>query len=500
MRVSSTENVRHATDESQATNELAGVPSASDVVRAEVNLLRFPLFALSTKGLRTLDGIECQGMIRRGGIEQPYLLRVTRNTASTYPGPLARRVHFALLGIASDAGRPIENPVVFSWRDLCRRIGTAYAGRSSITEMKAAIRSTHGILIHSQSALITRPSGEPLPALERGYHLYESYVFANDLDDDGNVSDANLVWFADWYIENLNRLYTAPVDFATWQTLDRSSTIASRLYEYLLISFHSGTPVVRINYANLALLLPVRAERYPSSAKKQMDPALQLLVKHGVIAEAVWTEGVRGDLQLALRRPSASPSAPRPNVADDTPVIDRVTELRGVEGPETQLVRHFHEVLGLPAAARPTPGERDYAKQLIATHGEERARKLIVFGASQLKVHWPKAKTLGALMRYLPEAEAELLRTERRAIREQAERMELEQENEAANRKKAEKAELLARWLPEWEALPNEQRTEIEGKVAKKFPRYPRIPHLFRLKCLEELKAIRVAQQPEPRS
>ena len=34
---------------------------ASRSLKAEVNLLRLPLFALHTKGLSTLDGLECQG-------------------------------------------------------------------------------------------------------------------------------------------------------------------------------------------------------------------------------------------------------------------------------------------------------------------------------------------------------------------------------------------------------------------------------------------------------
>src|SRR5438445_5951803 len=81
------------------------------LVKAEANLLRFPLFALSTKGLKTLDGIECRGTVRRGGTAHTFSLRVSRNTASLYPGPLARRVHFALLGIATERGLPLTNPV-----------------------------------------------------------------------------------------------------------------------------------------------------------------------------------------------------------------------------------------------------------------------------------------------------------------------------------------------------------------------------------------------------
>src|SRR4051794_1496816 len=91
------------------------------VLKAEANLLRFPLFAISTKGLKALDGIERRGPTRRGPETRPSPLRVPRNTGSLFPGPLARRIHFALLGLAAERGVPLRNPVTWSWRELCGR-------------------------------------------------------------------------------------------------------------------------------------------------------------------------------------------------------------------------------------------------------------------------------------------------------------------------------------------------------------------------------------------
>src|SRR5437870_928054 len=71
-------------------------------IKAEANLLRLPLFALHTKGLKSLDGIECRGQITRDSKTQTYVLRVSRNTASLYPGTLSRKIHFAFLSIATE--------------------------------------------------------------------------------------------------------------------------------------------------------------------------------------------------------------------------------------------------------------------------------------------------------------------------------------------------------------------------------------------------------------
>ena len=49
-----------------------------------------PLEYLRTKGLKSLDGIECRGRITRDGKTHQFTFRATRNTATLYPGPLAR--------------------------------------------------------------------------------------------------------------------------------------------------------------------------------------------------------------------------------------------------------------------------------------------------------------------------------------------------------------------------------------------------------------------------
>ena len=42
-----------------------------------------PLFALHTKGLRTLDGIECRGKLTRDGVGHEFIYRATRNNSTS---------------------------------------------------------------------------------------------------------------------------------------------------------------------------------------------------------------------------------------------------------------------------------------------------------------------------------------------------------------------------------------------------------------------------------
>ena len=62
-----------------------------------------------------------------------------RNTGTTYPGPLARSAHLALLSLITDRGFPLENPVTWTWRDLCRRMKITYSGRA-VGQIKEAKR------------------------------------------------------------------------------------------------------------------------------------------------------------------------------------------------------------------------------------------------------------------------------------------------------------------------------------------------------------------------
>src|SRR5437588_10558338 len=95
-----------------------GPAAGPPLVRSEANLLRLPLFALHTKRLKTLDGIECRGKLTRDGKTHQFLFRATRNTATLYPGPLARSAHLAILSIITEQGFPLRNPISWSWRDL----------------------------------------------------------------------------------------------------------------------------------------------------------------------------------------------------------------------------------------------------------------------------------------------------------------------------------------------------------------------------------------------
>lgn len=471
-------------------------PAAADgppqLIKTEANLLRLPLFALHTKRLKTLDGIECHGRMTRDGETHDFTFRATRNTATLYPGPLARSAHLAFLSKVTDQGFPVRNPLTWTWRDLCRRMGIAYGGQM-VQHLKDAIKSTAGLFIHSEYALYSKADKQSIRTQQEGLHLYDRFAFIGSQLPDGSVADTNYLWFSEWYLANLNAMFTAPLDYALWRHLDEHSTIASRLYEFLLLNFYSGTPVLRINYETLVQFLPVRPERYLSDAKKQMGNALQMLTDARVITYASWNKGKNALAQLHFGRGDRLAPGARQDAAM-LPLVDgeigdgiRVRELRNQKTPEWQIVTEFYKLWSNELQPKPTANELEQARSLIDAHGQTKAKGLIPLAVKRMKVEWPEAKAFGAIVRYLPDAVRDLDRQKHRVEQERQERLQEEQERKEQEERRAAHRVFQETWKPVWDVLPDADRESIGRAVAEKWPRDARVAVLMERRCLEEL-------------
>jgi hypothetical protein len=443
-------------------------------IRAEANLLRLPLFALHTKGLRTLDGIQCRGETTRNDVRHEFSLITSRSTRTLYPGPLARRAHLAFLSLATERGFPLDNPINWSWYGLCDRMGITDSGRD-IRQLKAAIKSTAALFIESHYALWSKPEKRLIHSREEGLRLYERYIFTGNELPDGSVADTNYLWLSDWYIDNLNHMFTAPLDYELWRRLEDGSSIASRLYEFLLINFYSGTPILRINYEKLVQFLPVKAERYRSDAKRQLEHAFALLTRLQILEKVVWTDSKAGLAQLHLYRGTNLTShkdrsqLPLAFMDEDFDGSLEVSEIRTLNPPEWGIVTDFYRLWQGTSDAQPTKPELAQAKEIIDRYGQAKAKDLIRRLVKKLKERWPEAKAFGAIQRYLPEVSDEFDAAERRKHREQEEDLKRRREDERREAEDAEREKFRAAWQPVWDRLSDEKKDSIRRSLAEKF-------------------------------
>ncbi len=482
-----------STRSSPATLETDAGPRAVAVspglVQVETNLLRFPFFALHTKGLREIDFKEVRGSRVESGRTHEFVFRVSRNTDHVYPGPLSRKVHFALLSLLRKQGFPFRNPIAFTWRQLAREMGVAYGGATKIDRIKDALLSTLGAMIKSSYALKSGSLRTSLPARERGYALYAECLFTHDPRADGTVADQNYVTLADWYLANLNSLYAAPLDYGVWNRLNDRSPLSSRLYEFLLFNFSAGIDTFTINYGKLCQYLPATVEPYASQAKEQLAPAFRLLTEEGIVRSVVWATGRHDDLQLQVTRGGRlTPSVPsQPRATAQLDLFDAVTTSEGTNplAPTERLVRQFHAAWSGGEGRAATPGEREAAKECLDLYGFDKASHLLPKVIKRMRQQFPDAKTFGATRPYFAEIHAEHVKRERLVERaKDANRADVLEDEE--QRRRARRQEELA---AVWNGLSAAERQDIERTVLARNPRLhlPKFPELLRRLCLDEL-------------
>ncbi len=478
---------RHVTGGLAAHAEALG----RQIVRVEANFLRLPLFTLDSKHMRTMDGIRCEGTFNRSGKSYAFSYAVTRNAATYYPGALARSAHFALLSFATDRGLPIQNPITFSWRELCARIGVQPSGQM-VTALREAITATKGLMIESRAALFSKAQDAPISTEDRGHvvGIYDEVAFYGATRTDGSRIDGNTVWLSHWYLENLNALYSGPLDYDLWRGLNATSSIGSRLYEFLFFKFYSGQDLLRFNYPTLVKFIPVRTERYLSQAKKQLQPAFDLLCAAGVLRQVQWVESRGGLPQILFHRgPILTPgdrSDQTFDLGDEDFVLDRIEE---VKAPEWQLVEAFHAAWG-NADFRPARAELDMARDLIGRHGLDTMKSLLPRLVKRLKVKWTDAKTFNAVARYIPEVMQELECERSRERREQLEEQQRDESRQRTIRQAQDQAVLKAIWEDLSPAEQEEIRAAVLSQQSPIIAKFPGMVDRFSLQELARRKGL----------
>jgi hypothetical protein len=482
------------TGEEQSAPDVLQTPLALPrIISAEANLLKLPLFALARNSL-TMTGIECRGEIRREGKKHQFTFKSTRGMEYHYPGTLSRTVHMAFLSMVREHGFPFENPLPWTWRDLCRRMGLRPGGKTQ-HELKRAILATQALRIYTDYGIYSKSDGKFIRT-EAALTLYSEVWFEGQSTSSGTTADANAVWLAPWYLQNLNAFHSAPLDYDLWLRFDSQSHVASRLYEFLLIKFHGPRETLTFNYPTLVQFLPLKPMRKLSYAHRQLDQAFDLLIRAGFLKEVAWEQS-RLPRDLALLRlyrgkQFASEGLLPFHEADDA---GEAIEVREIHLRPEELVAQFYELWSQTKPAV-KPGEKQQARDLIEKYGPERAKEFIPLIVKRMKMKFPDAKTFGATTRYVDEVAADYERQERARLAKEKATEEARKEREADEKKRGEEKEFRAAWIPVWANAPQAEREEIETQLKAKNPYYRdgMLPSFFELECLQELARRRKGQ------
>ncbi len=495
-----------ATETAKAATPSTVLPSTqatpAEIIRLEANFLQFPFFALDTHGLKELDGLSCTAERLIGDERHEVTVRITRNNAYAFPGPLSRKIHFALLAKLQDEQPypPYRNPITWSWYDLAERIGLKQCSGRDIRQMKEAIESTLAAFIKTRYSLRhTEDSANSLRKRDSGYHLYERTVFAEEPLPDGTVADTNHLWLSEWYLANLNSHYCGPLDYGRWLFLNNESRIASRLYEYLSYNFSAGMPRFKIRYDRLAQFLPVTICRSLSRVRQQLEPALKLLQRQQVIDQFRFEHGKSGDLLLVFEAGSALRSGlnnrhrlepdDRPN-RDPNPANASFKESKN---DAANLVRAFYDRWAEATDVSPSEKELALASEQLTRYGTT-TTELLPLVVKLMRQHFPDAQHFGATRTYW--SQSATLHTKKNARNDDVHKRTeaVQQEERVRQEQQAKKKRLRQLWqsleLDEQQRIASIVNSQADSEHVRRAINLGNLTDpLVELACLKQLEA-----------
>ncbi len=464
------------------TTELADL----EFVRSEVNLLVFPFFALTTKGLRRRLRTEFRAIAERDGERVEILWNVSANPEYGYPGLFDRQVHRAIEQIITERLRTegeVENPIPLgSLYGLCERMGLRkqagrqeYGGRQYRAIRRALERITT-TSIKSEGSFYEKGKRRWTSTV---FHLYDAVVFQGEELRNGEIADTNYLYLNYLYLQSVNSFYVKPLDYHYQQSL--RSPIASRLYEILGVKFYGvrnhRQAEICFKYSTLTQLLPVEQHQYLSDARKQLNPAHEELVATGFLASYEWREARDDGEWLIFYRPGER--------ARD--------EIRWAQA-ERRLTNGAQETLpGMEEEFEVEPAKRTAAAELVSEEDEALIAELVRLNVSETTARelvkhsdanairkwiealdYSRAQDKAAfLVKALQEnwqvpeeylkAKEEQEQQERLREAERARRQERQEEEEHRQRE-AEKLDRL------YESLSSEQRADIDRETEARIP------------------------------
>lgn len=260
--------------------------------RAEVNLLKFPFFALTTKDIFNRKKTEFSTVVERGDEKLEIKWKVSSDPEYGYPGPFEKKVHRAMEQMFDKMDLPLANPITFSTYKLCKIMGISIGGRQ-YKRVKDALLCIKTTSIRSKGTFYQKKRKKWVDDI---FNLYDRIVFKGEQLGDGEVAETNYLYLNDVYLESLNARYVKPLDYSYYRSLE--TNIAKRLYELLGVKFFgiysSELNYIRYRYSTLCKLLPLKRQRYPSYARRQFESAHKELVESDFLEGVEW-EGTKAD-------------------------------------------------------------------------------------------------------------------------------------------------------------------------------------------------------------
>src|SRR5579863_2426654 len=287
------------------THNTASTGQASAAIEKlymEKTLLRISgaLFCHDAKRARTRTAeIE----LNRGVTEKQIVIRPDPRLGQ--PGPLAHKIFVALIKKHSNYGRPIQNDVSFTKRELVRLIGRRKWGGSASQQLTRALEEIHHAFVRTH---FKTQSGR---FAEHSFNIFPE-VYLERAETESDPVETCTVTLARPIIQSLNDQHFTCLNHALMQQL---GTIGQAMYMRLFFHFanlYQDHPRMRPTFSKryddicAEWLGGLTVHKHRSTIERdQLGPHLRQLRQSNFLASYNITEAARGDGLVVTFRPGA---------------------------------------------------------------------------------------------------------------------------------------------------------------------------------------------------
>lgn len=252
--------------------------------KEETTLAVLPFFSLEYGNQRQSYELTYETKLLGPGLTADLHWQVAADSAYGFPDAFDRKVFKIVEQVATSAGRPVENPIRFSLRQILEALGLA-PFPSHFARVRSSLRRIAAVTVKSH---LTYQIDQRVGQTTQTFHLYDTVSFKDGTEGEEITTDEHRIAFGSWYRQTLNHDPSPPLNLVYFRQL--RDPLTTRLYELLAVKFgkvfRDQLSGWRISYPNLCRILP--CSPVSSAPKRHLDAAHQSLITTGFLADVVW--------------------------------------------------------------------------------------------------------------------------------------------------------------------------------------------------------------------
>ncbi|PMP93419.1 MAG: hypothetical protein C0173_00795, partial [Desulfurella sp.] len=255
-----------------------------EVIRNEVNILKYPLFSLNERKRKT-EEIKFSSRTSRNGEIIEIHWNVYPHSKYGTPTVFDKKIFMFIIEKIENLPKPISNPIALgSTYSILKNLNLNLNVRNyqrfanSIKRMiSTKIESVESFYSKSEKTWINDFFG-----------LFDRAIFKGEQMPDGTVADQTYIYLGSRLIDNINANYIKPLDMNYYNMLKKP--MATRLYEILGVKFFAlfqnekSSRSIKFSYELLCDLMPVTKQKQISLIKQQFLPSLEKLKSTGFLS------------------------------------------------------------------------------------------------------------------------------------------------------------------------------------------------------------------------